>query len=46
MSKRGMGKAGFIDIMDNTGRVQSYVRKDHVGDESYLAVFYFVISKI
>lgn len=35
MSKRGMGKAGFIDIMDNTGRVQSYVRKDHVGDESY-----------
>ena len=36
MSKRIMGKAGFIDVMDHSGRVQSYVRKDHVGDESYL----------
>lgn len=35
MSKRGMGKAGFIDIQDNTGRIQSYVRKDHVGDDAY-----------
>ena len=35
MSKRGMGKAGFIDIQDSTGRIQSYVRKDHVGDEAY-----------
>ncbi|MBC8610784.1 lysine--tRNA ligase [Massiliimalia timonensis] len=35
MSKRGMGKAGFIDVADHSGRVQSYVRKDHVGDEAY-----------
>lgn len=35
MSKRDMGKAGFIDIQDVSGRIQSYVRKDHVGDESY-----------
>ena len=35
MSKRGMGKAGFIDIQESTGRIQSYVRKDHVGDEAY-----------
>ena len=35
MSKRGMGKAGFIDVMDATGRIQSYVRKDMVGDEAY-----------
>ena len=35
MSKRDMGKAGFIDIVDTSGRVQSYVRKDHVGDESF-----------
>lgn len=35
MSKRDMGKAGFIDIQDTSGRIQSYVRKDHVGDESY-----------
>lgn len=35
MSKRDMGKAGFIDIQDTTGRIQSYVRKDHIGDDSY-----------
>ncbi|WP_077532623.1 lysine--tRNA ligase [Massiliimalia massiliensis] len=35
MSKRGMGKAGFIDVSDSSGRIQSYVRKDHVGDDSY-----------
>lgn len=35
MSKRLMGKAGFIDVQDHSGRVQSYVRKDHVGDEGY-----------
>lgn len=35
LSKRGMGKAGFIDIQDHTGRIQSYVRKDHLGDEEY-----------
>ncbi len=35
LSKRGMGKAGFIDIQDSTGRIQSYVRKDHLGDEEY-----------
>ena len=35
LSKRGMGKAGFIDIQDQSGRIQSYVRKDHLGDEEY-----------
>lgn len=35
MSKRSMGKASFMDLQDNTGRIQSYVRKDHLGDESY-----------
>lgn len=35
MSKRDMGKASFIDIQDKTGRIQSYVRKDHIGDEEY-----------
>jgi lysyl-tRNA synthetase class 2 len=35
MSKRDMGKAGFIDVLDRSGRIQSYVRKDHLGDESY-----------
>ncbi len=28
MSKRLQGKAGFIDIQDQEGRIQCYVRKD------------------
>ncbi|MEA5011558.1 MAG: lysine--tRNA ligase [Angelakisella sp.] len=35
MSKRGMGKASFADLQDSTGRIQLYVRKDDVGEESY-----------
>lgn len=35
MSKRGMGKAGFCDLQDRDGRIQLYVKKDEVGDESY-----------
>ena len=32
---RNMGKASFITIQDMSGRIQSYVRKDQVGDEVY-----------
>ncbi len=35
MAKRGMGKASFIDILDRDGRIQSYVRKDAIGEEEY-----------
>ena len=35
MSKRDMGKAGFIDVLDGSGRIQSYVRRDQIGDDSY-----------
>ncbi len=35
MSRRIMGKASFIDVQDGTGRVQSYVRRDGVGEEPY-----------
>lgn len=35
MSKRVMGKAGFIDIQDGTGRIQSYVRIDDVGKDIF-----------
>lgn len=35
MSKRGMGKASFCDIADRSGRIQLYVRKDEIGDDSY-----------
>jgi lysyl-tRNA synthetase class 2 len=35
MAKRTMGKASFIDILDRDGRIQSYVRKDAIGEEEY-----------
>ncbi len=35
MSRRIMGKASFIDISDGGGRIQSYVRRDDVGEERY-----------
>jgi lysyl-tRNA synthetase class 2 len=35
MSKRGMGKVSFCDLQDESGRVQLYVRRDLVGEESY-----------
>ncbi len=37
MSKRVMGKASFINIMDVKGNIQSYVRKDEIGEEPYTA---------
>ncbi len=46
MSKRDMGKASFIDIQDHTGRIQSYVRKDHIGEESYIDFKKFDIGDI
>lgn len=35
MSKRVMGKASFCNIMDLRGNIQSYVRKDAIGEEAY-----------
>ncbi|MEG0086027.1 MAG: lysine--tRNA ligase [Niameybacter sp.] len=35
MAKRDMGKASFIHIQDQQGRIQSYVRKDELGEEDY-----------
>ena len=35
MSKRIQGKAGFIDIQDQEGRIQCYVRMDRIGEEEY-----------
>lgn len=33
MTKRVMGKAGFMHLQDRDGQIQVYVRKDIVGDE-------------
>jgi len=35
MQKRVMGKASFCNIQDLQGNIQSYVARDHVGEESY-----------
>lgn len=35
VAKRGSGKVGFADILDRSGKIQVYVRKDVVGDENY-----------
>ncbi|MBP51723.1 MAG: lysine--tRNA ligase [Opitutae bacterium] len=32
---RLMGKASFLKILDRAGKIQSYVRKDEIGDEEY-----------
>ena len=35
ISKRGMGKAGFCDVLDRDGKIQIYVRVDGIGPEAY-----------
>ena len=35
MSRRDMGKANFIDVMDGKGRIQCYVRINDVGEETF-----------
>lgn len=36
MTKRVMGKAAFCDIHDRDGKIQSYVRKDNIGEQAYM----------
>lgn len=38
MSKRGKGKVCFMDVVDKTGKIQAYLRKDVIGDEAYEVV--------
>ncbi len=35
MSLRKMGKAAFAHIMDASGRIQFYIRRDKIGDDSF-----------
>lgn len=35
MSKRGMGKVGFVHIQDIDGQIQLFVKKDILGEEEY-----------
>jgi len=35
VSKRVMGKASFCDVLDRDGKIQSYVSRNDIGEESY-----------
>jgi len=35
ISKRGMGKASFADLLDKTGKIQLYIGIDNLGEEEY-----------
>ncbi len=35
MSRRIMGKASFVHLYDGEGKIQSYVKRDDVGEEDY-----------
>ncbi len=37
MQKRGMGKASFAHIQDQSGKIQIYIREDELGTERYQA---------
>jgi lysyl-tRNA synthetase class 2 len=32
---RNFGKAAFVDVRDSTGKIQLYIRKDHLGEEGF-----------
>lgn len=35
MTKRGKGKAGFMNLQDKYGQIQIYVKLDNVGEDAY-----------
>ena len=46
MSKRIMGKASFCNIQDRNGLMQSYVSKNDIGEEDYVAFKKYDIGDI
>ena len=38
MAIRGHGKTAFLDLLDKTGKIQLYVRKDVLGEENYKVI--------
>lgn len=38
VSLRSFGKAAFFHIMDESGRIQCYATREHLGDEAYALV--------
>ena len=46
MSKRGMGKVGFVHISDIYGKIQLFVKNDILGEEEYARFKKFDIGDI
>ncbi|WP_273322043.1 lysine--tRNA ligase [Vallitalea guaymasensis] len=46
MTKRVMGKASFCHIADRNGQIQSYVRKDAIGEEEYAEFKHYDLGDI
>lgn len=46
MAKRGQGKVGFYDLMDSSGKIQLFVKRDILGAEEYARVKKYDIGDI
>ncbi|MFA7060561.1 MAG: lysine--tRNA ligase [Pedobacter sp.] len=46
LARRSFGKAAFIQLQDRKGRVQLYVKKDEIGEESFATFESFDIGDI
>lgn len=46
MTKRVMGKASFCHVADRNGQIQSYVRKDAIGEEDYAEFKHYDLGDI
>ncbi|HEX9080428.1 MAG TPA: OB-fold nucleic acid binding domain-containing protein, partial [Desulfuromonadaceae bacterium] len=46
LARRSFGKAAFIQLQDRKGRIQLYVKKDELGEESFAAFETFDIGDI
>lgn len=46
MTKRVMGKASFCHIQDKKGQIQTYVRKDSIGEEAYAEFKHYDLGDI
>ena len=46
MSRRIMGKASFVEIMDSKGRIQAYVSRDDISSEAQPEMYNIVFKKL
>ncbi len=46
ISRRIMGKASFLHLLDAKGRIQAYVRREEIGEQAYAAFKTFDIGDI